>query len=174
MPYTDMNCSRAAFTQRMGWQIFHCQLVDEQGLKAMIYLSNDVMDKDTFRMLCGLWAQRWRKTYSLGVLYAEVPARLIKLADMLVDGPACTKAFIKYLVEQGAGSATATWHRLSLFLDTATDAHRTRQFRPSPRELNNPTMNRCVADSVGILLSAIAIRWKAKKSHTTSALVDEC
>jgi hypothetical protein len=56
MPHPDMKCSGAAFTQRMGRRIFRCQLVDEQELKGMIYLSNDVLDKDTFRMLCGLWA----------------------------------------------------------------------------------------------------------------------
>jgi len=108
MPYTDMNCSRAAFTQRMGWQIFHCQLVDEQGLKAMIYLSNDVMDKDTFRVLRGLRTQRCCMTLSVGVLHPDSPASPFISADVVVDSPVCAKAFIEHLVEHGHDFSSAT------------------------------------------------------------------
>jgi hypothetical protein len=51
-------------------------------------LGNDVGDTDAFRMLRRLRAQGHRMNLSVKVLHPDVPARLIKSANIVVDGPA--------------------------------------------------------------------------------------
>jgi hypothetical protein len=74
-------------------------LIEQNGLKAVIYLGDDVSDTDEFRMVRGMRAQGTCTILSVGVLHAHSPACLIISADVVVDGPAYAKAFIEYLVD---------------------------------------------------------------------------
>jgi trehalose-6-phosphatase len=65
----------------------------------VIYLGDDVSDTDAFRMLKGMRARGNCLTLSVGVLHTDSPDRLINSADVVVDGPACAKAFVEYLVD---------------------------------------------------------------------------
>ena len=84
------------------------RLIEHNGLKAVIYLGDDMSDTDAFRMLKGLRAGGNCMTLSVGVLHIDPPARLINSADMVVDGPACAKALIEYLVERVPSTSLAT------------------------------------------------------------------
>src|SRR6476646_1487924 len=66
------------------------------------------------RAVRALRVQGYCPILPVGVLYAESPVRLLKSADLVVDGPVCAKAFIDHLVYNCPGSAlaTATWHCL--------------------------------------------------------------
>jgi trehalose 6-phosphate phosphatase len=84
------------------------RLIEQHGLKAVIYLGDDVSDTDAFRMLRGTRAQGNCMTLSVGVLHTDSPARLINSVDIVVDGPTCAKAFIECLVEHTTHSPSAT------------------------------------------------------------------
>jgi trehalose 6-phosphate phosphatase len=73
------------------------RLIEQYGLKAVLYLGDDVSDTDAFRMLRRLRAQRNRMTLSVGVLHPDFPARLIKSADVVLDAPACANALNELL-----------------------------------------------------------------------------
>jgi trehalose 6-phosphate phosphatase len=72
------------------------RLIEQHGLKAVIYLGDDVSDTDAFRMLRAVRATEDSMALSVGVLHADSPTGLIKSADVVVDGPACAKSFIEY------------------------------------------------------------------------------
>jgi trehalose 6-phosphate phosphatase len=74
------------------------RLIEQHGLKAVIYLGDDVSETDAFRLLRGIRARGNCMTLCVGVLYADSPARLITSADVVVDGPACARAFFESLV----------------------------------------------------------------------------
>jgi trehalose 6-phosphate phosphatase len=76
------------------------RFIEQHELIAVIYLGDDVSDADAFGALRGLRARGNCTTLSVGVLHADSPTRLIKAADMTVDGPECARAFINYLVER--------------------------------------------------------------------------
>jgi trehalose 6-phosphate phosphatase len=84
------------------------RLIEQHGLKAVVYLGDDLSDTDAFRMLRGLRARGSCMTLSVGVLHADSPTRLIKSADIVVDGPGCAKSFIEYLVESRQDLSSAT------------------------------------------------------------------
>jgi trehalose 6-phosphate phosphatase len=84
------------------------RLVDEHQLKAVICLGDDVNDMDAFRMMRALRAEGSCVTLSVGVLHPDSPTRLIKSADVVVDGPGGAKAFIEHLVDTWPGSSLAT------------------------------------------------------------------
>jgi trehalose-phosphatase len=75
------------------------RLIEGHGLRAVISLVDDVSDTDAFRVLRALRARGGCTTLSVGVMHADSPSILIRSADVSVDGPACAKAFIEYLVE---------------------------------------------------------------------------
>jgi hypothetical protein len=89
-------------------------LIEEHGLKAVIFIGDEVGDTGAFRMLRALRVQGHCTILPVGVLYADLPVRLLKSADLVVDGPACVKAFIEHIVDKWPGSALAraTWHYL--------------------------------------------------------------
>jgi hypothetical protein len=68
-------------------------LIDQHGLQAVIYLGNDVSDTDAFHTLRAVRIRGQCMTLSVGVTHPDSPARLIKSADVVVDGPVCAKAF---------------------------------------------------------------------------------
>ena len=84
------------------------RVIEQHGLRAVIYLGDHVSDTDAFRMLRGLRVRGNCTTLSVGVLHPDSPTRLLNSVDMLVDGPACAKAFIEYLVERTTASSLAT------------------------------------------------------------------
>lgn len=102
--------SAASHQRRRG----HPAIDQYHRLKAVIYFGDDVTDTDTFRMLRAVRAEGHCMTLPVGVLYADSPVRLLKSADVVVDGPACAKAFIEHIVDKWPGSvlARATWHCL--------------------------------------------------------------
>jgi hypothetical protein len=65
-------------------------------------------DSDAFRMLRALRVEGTCKTLSIGVLHTDSPARVIKSADMLVDGPTGAKAFIENLLDDLPGFSMVT------------------------------------------------------------------
>jgi hypothetical protein len=87
-------------------------LIEQHGLAAVINLGDDVSGTDAVRMLRALQAQGYCMTLAVGVLHTNAPTQLIKSADVVVDGPACGKAFIEHNIEEWPGSviARATWH----------------------------------------------------------------
>jgi hypothetical protein len=67
-------------------------------LKSVIYLCDDARDTDRFRVPRTVRADGTCMTQSVGMLQADSPTRLVKYAALVVDGPVCAQAFIKYLI----------------------------------------------------------------------------
>jgi len=82
------------------------RLIDEHQLQAVIYFGDAVSDTDAFPVLPTVRAEGHCMTLSVGLLHPDSPARPIKSADVVLDGPMCAKAVIEYLVEIGLDSLT--------------------------------------------------------------------
>ena len=81
------------------------RLIEQHGLMAVIYVGDDVSDTDAFRTLRAMRSRGSCMTLSVGVLHADSPGRLINSVDMVIDGPACAKAFIGHIVDNWPGSS---------------------------------------------------------------------